>query len=373
MKILGLSPSRIFSGFETSFFDALAAYDQTIKHIEVELPIFKIYCTAKSFYPGKKKWALKRDLQYHTSISAFKRKSAFARKKIRQYRSGVDIIYQIGSLWDPTEEGINLPFFLQVDYTSLLSKKRNSEWKRKPGKEEEFWIGKEIDLYNKAVKVLTTTENARQSIINDYGVRPEKVVTVGAGVGAPYDKLEPDRFPDYTAKKILFIGKGFKGKGLDTLLSAFSQAKTAVPDAQLTIIGPTNLNIQGEGLNYLGRITDKNRVKEFYYQHSLFAMPSRNEPVGQVFLEAMSCKLPCIGTTVDAMPELIDDGKTGFIIEPGDTGTLAEYLIRILENPGLANELGKSGFEKLRSNHTWPVVGKRIYEIFRSYSPGLQP
>ncbi len=373
MKILGLSPSRIFSGFETSFFDALAAYDQTIKHIEVELPIFKIYCTAKSFYPGKKRWALKRDLQYHTSISAFKRKSAFARKKIRQYQSGVDIIYQIGSLWDPTEEGINLPFFLQVDYTSLLSKKRNSEWKRKPGKEEEFWIRKEIDLYNKAVKVLTSTENARQSIINDYGVRPEKVVTVGAGVGAPYDKLEPDRFPDYTAKKILFIGKGFKGKGLDTLLSAFSEARTAVPDAQLTIIGPTNLNIQGEGLNYLGRITDKNRVKEFYYQHSLFAMPSRNEPVGQVFLEAMSCKLPCIGTTVDAMPELIDDGKTGFIIEPGDTGTLAEYLIRILENPGLATELGKSGFEKLRSNHTWPVVGKRIYEIFRSYSPGLQP
>jgi glycosyltransferase involved in cell wall biosynthesis len=366
MKIIALSPRKIFSGFETSFFDAVSDCGATLKTVEVELPVFKILCTIKSFDPDKKKWALGRDLLYHTSITAFRRKSRFARDRVRELSGGADAIYQIGSLWNPLDDDISLPLFLQVDYTSQLSKKRNSEWKRKEGIEEEFWKEQERILYNKSEKILSTTENARRSIVDDYGIDPAKVMTVGAGVSAPYDSLEDGRLPDYNSRKILFVGKGLHGKGLDTLLTAFKTVRKTMPDSQLTIIGPTDLRLGGDGINYLGRIADRNLVRDLYFQHAVFAMPSRFEPVGQVFLEAMSCRLPCIGTTVDAMPEIIDHGRTGFIIEPGNSKSLAEYLLRTLGDADLAGSLGNAGYARLRSDYTWPVVGKKIYEAIAS-------
>ncbi len=362
MKLLGLSPGKIFSGFEESFFNALRNIGDEITHIEVEIPWFKLLCTFSSFYPNKKKWGTRRDLHYHTSIIAFNQKSAFAQRKVEQLQEHADAIYQVGSLWNPVSDKVTIPLFLQVDYTSILSKRRNSEWKRKPGRPEQFWIEQEKILYNTAAKVLTTTENARQSIINDYDIAPEHVVTVGAGVSAPYDKLDPDRKPDYASKKILFVGKGFIGKGLDTILEAFETVRKKIPDAILTVVGPTNFNIHAEGVHYLGRITDKEKVKELYYQHAVFVMPSRFEPLGQVFLEAMSCQLPCIGSTIDAMPEMIKNGDTGYIIEPGDSRQLAEHIITLLSNPDLAQKMGNAGFERLKKYYLWSQVGKRIHD-----------
>ena len=366
MRLLGLSPKGTFSGFETSFFNSIEAQGAQIKRIEVELPLFKLLCTLTSFNPNKKKWATTRDVKYHTSIAAFKKKSAFAHKEVAELQQNADAIYQIGSLWNPVSPKVSKPFFMQVDYTSRLSKTRNSEWKRKPGAEEDFWINQETKLYDTAELVLTTTENARRSIVMDYGISPDKVITVGAGVGSPYDELEPERFPDYGARKILFVGKGFKGKGLDTLLQAFTTVMARIPDAQLTIVGPKEADICGDGVNYLGRIADRNTVRNLYYQHSLFIMPSRFEPLGQVFLEAMSCQLPCIGTTIDAMPEIIDHDRTGFTIEPGDSVRLAEYIVKLFGDPQLAARMGQAGFKKLQKKYTWDVVGKKIYDLINS-------
>jgi len=366
MKLLGLSPKGTFSGFETSFFNSIEAQGAQIRRVEVELPIFKLLSTLISFHPDKKRWGTRRDIRYHTSIAAFKKKSAFTQRKVLQLQDSFDAIYQIGGLWNPIGSKVTKPFFTQVDYTSFLSKKRNSEWKRKPGIEEDFWISQEKKLYDTAEIILTTTENARRSIVVDYGVQPEKVITVGAGVSPPYDQFEAKRSPRYDSCKILFVGKGFVGKGLDTLLEAFSSVKERLPNARLTIVGPTDENIGGEGVTYLGRIADRNRVRELYWEHSLFVMPSRFEPLGQVFLEAMSCHLPCIGTTVDAMPEIIDHNRTGYTIEPGDANRLAEYILRVLKDPQLAAQMGQAGFRKLQMQYTWDVVGKKIYNLIKS-------
>lgn len=365
MKILGLSPSYGFSGFETSFFDSIKPYNAKVENVHIDSSILKYATIFTSFNINKKKWGTKRDFQYFTSIVAYNTKSRIAQQIVRNRESEFDAIYQIGSLWNPTNAHTKLPFVLHVDYTSLLSKKRNSEWRRKPGRHQEFWVEQEIIMYNAAAVILTTTENARQSIINDYNISPAKIVTVGAGVSPPYDQIDVDRKPEYNSQKILFVGKGFAGKGLDTLLEAFKKVKQALPGAELTIVGPTNLTIEQEGVNYLGRIADKYKVKQLYYEHSLFVMPSRFEPLGQVFLEAMSCGLPCIGGNVDAMPEIIDQGVTGYNIELGDNLKLSEYMTEILTNRQLAENMGQAGLQKLKDNYTWVVVGKRIYDNIR--------
>ncbi len=365
MNIIGLSPSRIFSGFETSFFEAINKRGASVTRVAVEVPWFKLFSIVRSFHPVKKKWGTRNDVSYHASMMAFKIKSRHAYKIVRRMQEDFEVIYQIGGLWNPVGDGIKIPLVIQVDYTSLLSKKRGSEWKRKEGKEETFWIGQEKKLYNDARFVLTTTENARRSIIEDYGISPRKVITVGGGVSPPYSNLEPDRKPKYDSRRILFIGKGYHGKGLDTLLDAFRNVHREIPDARLTIVGPTQASFDQEGIDYLGRIADRNRVRELYFDHAIFVMPSRFEPLGQTFLEAMSCHLPCIGTTADAMPELIDHGRTGFVVEPGDDRALANHLKDLLSNPQKAAEMGERGFEKVSTTFTWPAVSDKIIHWLR--------
>jgi glycosyltransferase involved in cell wall biosynthesis len=361
VRLLGLSPAHIFSGFETAFFDAVAQHGASIERVHVDVPWFKLLATIASARLPRSAWGNKRDRLYHTTTAAFRVKSAIARRFVQQHASAVDAVYQVGALWNPIPPGSRLPLILHVDYTSLLSKRRGSGWKRAAGREQDFWVTEERRLYRAATIVLTTTENARSSLIDDYGISPSHVVTVGAGVSAPYDRLEPARLPAYDSKRALFVGKGFHGKGLDTLLEAFRKVRSHIPDARLTVVGPQTMPGSYEGIDFLGRISDRNRVRDLYYEHALFVMPSRYEPLGQVFLEAMSCQLPCIGTTLDAMPEMIEHGRTGYLIDAGDADALADHLREILGSPARARQLGHAAFGKLEADHTWPVVGERIF------------
>jgi glycosyltransferase involved in cell wall biosynthesis len=328
--------------------------------VYVDVPWFKLLATLASARLPRSAWGNKRDRIYHTTAAAFRVKSATAQRYVQQHESNVDAIYQVGALWNPLPRGSRLPLILHVDYTSLLSKRRGSGWKRAAGREQDFWVTEERKLYRAATIVLTTTENARSSLIDDYGISPNHVVTVGAGVSAPYDRLEPARQPAYDSKRALFVGKGFLGKGLDTLLDAFRKVRARIPDARLTVVGPLTMPGSYEGVDFLGRISDRDRVRDLYYEHALFVMPSRYEPLGQVFLEAMSCQLPCIGTTLDAMPEMIDHGRTGYLIEAGDVDALADHMCEILGSPTRGRQLGHAAFAKLAAHHTWPVVGERI-------------
>lgn len=360
MRLLGLSPAHIFSGFESAFFDAAEQHGASIERVYVDVRWFKLLATIASARLPRSAWGNKRDRIYHTTTAAFRVKSTIAQRYVQQHASRIDAVYQVGALWNPLPPGSRVPLILHVDYTSLLSKRRGSGWKRAPGREQDFWVAEERRLYRAATIVLTTTENARSSLINDYGIDPSHIVTVGAGVSAPYDRLEPARLPAYDSKRALFVGKGFYGKGLDTLLEAFQMVRARIPDARLTVVGPQTMPGSHEGVDFLGRVSDRNRVRDLYYEHALFVMPSRYEPLGQVFLEAMSCQLPCIGTTLDAMPEMIDHDRTGYLIEAGDANVLAGHLCEILGSPTRARQLGHAAFRKLKSDHTWTVVGGRI-------------
>jgi len=363
-RLIGISPKDTFSGFQNTFFDAVEAQGASIIRIGVQLRLFRLKCLIMGFHPKKSEWGPRFSHLYHMSVMAFKMKSHFVQQRIRERLGEVDAIYQVGSLWDPVPPGTDKPFFIHVSYTTRMSVAKGG-WRISSGKEQEFRLARERELFEKARVVFTTTQNTRSSVIGEYGIPPDKVVAVNAGVSPPYDNLNPDRHPDYSSRKILFVGKGDYGKGLDTVLEAFKITRHAIPDAGLTIVGPNEFTAALEGITFLGRIGDRNKVKELYYQHALFAMPSRFEPFGQVFIEAMSCHLPCIGTTRDAMPEIIDHEKTGYLIEAGDHERLAEYFIRLLGDPEHARKMGQAAYGKLTSTYTWPIVGERIVNTMR--------
>ena len=106
---------------------------------------------------------------------------------------------------------------------------------------------------------------------------------------------------------------------------------------------------------------------------SIFVMPSLCEPFGLVFLEAMAYALPCIGTRIDAMPEIITDGETGFLVTPKNVNDLAEKIITLLKNVRLLESMGEKGSEKVQMNFRWEDVGKKVDEhLLLSIGKGAQ-
>nr|MDA8163953.1 glycosyltransferase family 4 protein [Desulfobacteraceae bacterium] len=222
----------------------------------------------------------------------------------------------------------------------------------------------EKKVFNGLDHIFTFSRWLRESFISDYGVRPERVHVVGAGANLPTVETPPR---EYDGKTVLFSGIHFERKGGEVLLESFRQVRRALPDARLIILGP-RLKTLPRGVECWGYIAKSEarglaRIRQAYAEASLFVMPSLYEPFGIVFLEAMAHRLPCIGTLNCAMPEIIEEGRTGCLVPVKDPAALAERIIHLLKRPALLQEMGNAGYERYRSRFTWGQVAGRIINI----------
>jgi glycosyltransferase involved in cell wall biosynthesis len=96
----------------------------------------------------------------------------------------------------------------------------------------------------------------------------------------------------------------------------------------------------------------------------VFVFPSLAEGFGHVLLEAMACGLPVISTTHTAAPDLISDGREGFIIEPGDTAELVKCLEYFLKNREQLRQMGAAARARAEA-FTWRRFRQRVVEAVR--------
>jgi glycosyltransferase involved in cell wall biosynthesis len=207
-------------------------------------------------------------------------------------------------------------------------------------------------------------------LVDFYGVEPHKVMTVGAGVN--FDSVY-DRPKVYDGRTIIFVGKDFVRKGGPCLLQAFDLVRNRLPGARLIVVGPRE-SYERDGVQFLGRIGDRKRLRQLYAEATLFAMPSLFEPWGNVFTEAMAHGLPCIGTSAGGIPDIIVDGETGYLVPPGEPEVLAERILRLLLDPDLAQQMGERGYRRVMKMFTWDKVVERmrpcIADLIRDHPVG---
>jgi glycosyltransferase involved in cell wall biosynthesis len=207
-------------------------------------------------------------------------------------------------------------------------------------------------------RVLVMGKLVKPALEAAYNLQPEKVQAVGAGPGLDAD-IERDRgSKDPLNRTILFVGKLAPVKGLAILLQAFAQVRRAYPDATLHVV--TAGAVAAPGVVPHSRLKE-DELKNLFYSCSIFAMPAFKEPLGLVFVEAMWSKCACVGTTTGSMPELIEDGVTGFLVEPGDVAALADRLMTLLADPQKTRSMGERGYAAAQRYWNWDAVVERMF------------
>lgn len=164
-------------------------------------------------------------------------------------------------------------------------------------------------------------------------------------------------------------GNGFEYKGHRELILAWPKVLAAVGRVTLDIVGEGALRRELESLVDQGGLQEHVKFHGFvtemelnnaYSQATIFAMPSRGEGFGLVYIEAMRHGLPVIASIHDAASEVVVDGKTGLLSNLDQPNDLAEKLILMLRNPELARRMGIAGQERWEEHFTFDAFSRRF-------------
>jgi glycosyltransferase involved in cell wall biosynthesis len=261
--------------------------------------------------------------------------------------------FQMQSLFDASTPGI--AHFVYTDHTHLEN--RHYSMDSQTSLYSQSWIELEKQIYQNAAMIFLRSSNVRRSLMEDYECPPCKAVLVYAGRNARVTPVKMKN-TDYTQPAILFVGLDWKRKGGPDLVQAFKLVREKVANARLTIVG-ANPDLQIPGCEVVGKVSPE-ELDKYYQEASIFCLPTYREPFGVVFIEAMASHLPIVAANVGAIPDFVEEGLNGYMLEPGDTQGLARALLQLLKNPELCRSFGEHSFQLARDRYSWKVVGEKI-------------
>jgi glycosyltransferase involved in cell wall biosynthesis len=263
--------------------------------------------------------------------------------------------FQMQSIFDASK--CDIPHFIYTDHTHLANLSYPTFDRNKLF--SAAWIALEKTIYDNASINFVWSHHIEQSLLDDYHCDPSKVVCAYIGINAvnPVTSVNPRRYKD---KNILFVGIDWERKGGPDLVNAFDIVRQAHPDAKLTIVG-SSPSVDVPNCHVVGRIP-VNEVGQYFNKASLFCLPTYLEPFGIVFLEAMSSKLPVVATNVGAIPDIVRDGESGYLVEPGDVQGIANALITLISDPEKCRAFGEKGYQLVQGNYSWVAIGRLMKE-----------
>jgi alpha-maltose-1-phosphate synthase len=356
-----------WSGISKSIVDQLRRDGHTVDVGNVELfNLDRWLGAASTFSTDRRRWKARYDLQE----APFRLRSRRASRHIARRRGLIDLILQVGATFEPLGRG-GVPYCLCCDSNIRVAQQGASsgysDGTALTESELEDVARRERRVYQGAAAIFPLSERLRRSFIHDFGIPAERVRAILAGPNLDLRRIPantPAR-PSDAPPTVLFVGRQFYRKGGDVLLESFRRVRAELQSARLIVAGAPVGTVDGPGITCLGNL-DKNALDGWnaltaaYASADVFALPTRFEPFGVAFVEAMHFGLPCIGPDAWAVPEIIADGETGFTVPVDDVEVLADRLLQLLRDPVRARAMGEAGRARARRLFTWPNTIERM-------------
>lgn len=228
--------------------------------------------------------------------------------------------------------------------------------------------------------------------------------------GRDIDRFAPDNSSNNITKKnegkrLLFVGRISPEKGLHILLDALQKVVQIYPHTHLEIVGSkgqlpieylvalsdddkvaelASFYKENSPNSYTNRLQDKlnllnlaNNVTfagsvpnellvDHYHKTDLYVQPSLSESFGAPILEAMSCGLPVVATCAGGIPEIVENEKTGLLVEAGNASALADAIIRLIENDELRKTMGKASRQRVVELFSWEKITDNLLPCYKN-------
>ncbi len=365
MRVLGLASSEAeyrsqltgVGGAKYYLFDELARRITLTDLFQPEPTLgSRIWCKAVTWSRAEE--TRRRSYKRHALL--FQSKSRRCRAVVDRRRDSIDAILQWEFFFAPTNRFPGaVPFCVYNDWTTALTVRQYPHWvlpRIRAGVDRV-----QGTMLRNAAYVFTFTDLVRRSVIEDYGVDPGRAVTVWAGANLSALPAEVHREREPAEPTVLLVGNEYQRKGVDVLMKAMPLVRQRFPACRAIVVGGQGQRdpARADGVELRSNV-GKEELDRLYKQATLFALPTRAEAFGHAYVEAMAYWLPCVGSDTGGVPEVIDEGGTGYLVGVGDHAMLARKIIDLLEHPDLRDAMGQAGRRKVENRFTWQRVVDRM-------------
>jgi phosphatidylinositol alpha-1,6-mannosyltransferase len=243
-------------------------------------------------------------------------------------------------------------------------------WKALSAREKDVLIGADLRLAN-------SNYTARRIMTAHPDIGPVDACPLALLPMASTDPREAasSLFGPHAVLAVGRMDRAERYKGHDQLIEAWPLVLEAVPDAQLVIAGggddverladKAKTGAVAQSIRFTGFVTDQ-ELDRLYRSTALFALPSRAEGFGLVYLEAMSRRLACIGSIHDAAADVIVDGETGRLVDQDKPGCLAAVISELLMDGEKRRRMGEGGHRRVTSEFSFARFKARLRTLLHA-------
>ena len=258
--------------------------------------------------------------------------------------------------------------------------------------EPQLRIQVETEIAHQADLLVASTADESGELVRAYGADPERVIVVPPGVDLtmfqPSERDEARRTIGYGPGRIvLFVGRLERLKGVEIAIRALALLRDrSHDDVRLLILGEDSRDGDESEKERLKNVASKVGVRDrvdflgsvahhelpfFYSSADVCVMPSYSESFGLVALEAQACGRPVVGADVAGLRSVVRDEVSGYLVEGHDPAAYADRIGRLLDNPELAQQMGRRG-RLLAQRFSWTRTADSLQKVFEEVADRYQ-
>lgn len=252
------------------------------------------------------------------------------------------------------------PIIISTDGTQLNKRSMRKGYDLKPE-----WRGtargKQLiyrEAFRRARGFVAWSRWAGQSFVEDYGCRDEDVVVIPPGVDV--EQFTPVE-SNHELPRILFVGGDFVRKGGDLLRRVFRERLRG--KAELLLVTRERMGVEPGVRSFHDVAPNSAALLSLYREADIFVLPTRADCFSMVCMEALASGLPCVSTNVGGIADIIDDGKTGHLLEVDDATALGDVLEALVTNPTRRREMGQRCREVALSRFDARENARKLFEF----------
>ena len=227
-------------------------------------------------------------------------------------------------------------------------------------------------IFKRAKYITTVSSFLRGKLLSVLSLPQEKVQIVPMPVNPVFETPEPTIGIKRKKKKILSVARFTEQKGVRYLLEAFKQLKEKGYDFEAEIVGEGPLAEEfkrktGEtslsGSVFLLPMMPQEKLKIFYEGCDIFVLPSMEEGFGMVLVEAQLCRKPVVGINSGGILDIVENEKTGLLVSPEDSQSLASAIEKLLTDEDYAEKLAVAGYKSAQEKFSSEAITRKYLQV----------